>query len=198
MGNFTYQKQVEIPIQRSFKISYRYKLDKKFTLGLSYQRMFGQRHNEDWVNPNGTGWVWFNSESRGENYYFPFIQYKTRVSFIDKTAFKTRLAYRYNQFNKQQDIFLKTGIVTILPKKLSLHNQINVIIPTSYGRAPLRDYWTYHSLGYSLSRSITIGIDVSYWKQFWNESLLFKSRTGVEFENTNSTVVYGLFTNYYF
>lgn len=199
MFNTTFQNQTEIPDQRTFKLSYRYKINKHFKAGFTFQRMFGQRHNEDWLEPTTTQrWRWRDTTSRGENYYYPFIQYNDRFPTLKNTAYKIRFAYRYNQFNKQQDIFLKSGIVSLLSNKFSLLNQINVIIPTSYMRSPVRDYWTYHSLGYHLSPNVTFGVDLSYWKQFWNESLSFRSEYSKEFEVTNTTINYGLFVNLYF
>lgn len=199
MFNTTYQSQTEIPDQRIFKISYRFKINKHFKAGFTIHRMFGQRHNEDWLEPTTTQrWRWRDTTSRGENYYYPFIQYKGRLSGLKNAAYKIRLAYRYNQFNKQQDIFLKTEIVNLLNNKFSLLNQLNVIIPTSYMRSPIRDYWTYHSLGYHLNPNVSFGIDLSYWKQFWNESINFRSEYSKEFEVTNTTINYGLFVNLYF
>lgn len=183
--------------QENFNLSLRYQLSKEFKLGLSLSRLHGQRHKEDWV-PSGSKYTWVNTKDRGENFISPFFQYKVRLNALKSTALKLRLAYRYNNFNENQDLFVRAGLISLVHQDWSWVNQATIFVPLNYSRYFYSQLWMYSSLGYHLNRRWTIGPEVAWWKQLWQESKTFFVDEGVRFKYYEEVLRVGIFSNYYF
>lgn len=183
--------------QKRFEFGYRYKVNLNLTYGFHLARRYGLRHNEDWNLKNGP-WSWENTSSRGETFLMPFIQYRKILNEEGNQVLKLRASYWHNTFNKQEELVFKLGLLSFLHPKVGLLNQIEVNIPTNYNRSPISEAWVYSGVLYNINKNWSLGPQLTYGIQYWNESLFFKGRVGQDYKSSNKVFRVGLLTNLYF
>lgn len=186
-----------LPNSQRFTLSYRQKLTGNFSAGVITMLASGSRHNADWVNPN-TGWRWQDTADRYEFNYGAYLQYKKLLNKRGSLLFKVRVHYQINTFNNQQDLILRTGLLSLISSKLSWLTQVDLHIPTNYQRSFLREFWIYSGLGRQMTKNIFVGLQASYGAEFWNESKDFFDRTNQQFKNTNQVFRIGPIINFYY
>jgi len=183
--------------QKRFELGYRYKASLNLTYGFHLARRYGLRHNEDW-NLNNGPWSWEDTSSRGETFLMPFIQYRKLLNDLGNQVLKLRASYLHNTFNKQEELVLKLGLLSFIHPKVSLLNQLEVNVPTNYNRSAISEAWLYSGALYNFNKHWSLGPQLTYGVQYWNESLFFKERVGQEYKNSNKVFRVGLLTNLYF
>ena len=186
-----------LPNSNRFRVSYRQKLSKNISAGAFSILASGSRHNADWHNPNGT-WKWRDSKERYELNYGLYFQYKRLINTKRDLLLKTRVLYQVNNFNNQQELIVRAGLLSLITSKISWLNQVDFHIPTNYQRSFLREFWIYSGLGRQMTKNIFLAFQVSYGTEIWNESKDFFDRTGAVFKNTNDALRIGPLLNFYY
>ncbi len=186
-----------LPNSNHFTLSYRQRLNRHFRVGLTTTLAKGLRHNEDWIRLP-TQWNWQETRDRYEFIYSGFIQFKKLLSSYGKYIFKTRVHYQVNNFNNQQDLIIKLGLISLLTSKVSVPIQLDFQIPVNYQRSFLREFWIYTAPGLQINPNIFLALKLSYGVEVWNESKNFFDRTQKEYKNTNSVLRVGPLLNFYY
>jgi len=186
-----------LPNSNRFTLSYRHKLSPHLSVGVISMLASGSRHNADWEK-FGPTWSWRQTRDRYEFNYGAFMQYKSLLNKKGNLLFKARLHYQINNFNNQQDIIIRSGILSLLSPKVSWLNQVDFHIPTNYQRNFFREYWFYSGLGRQVTKNLFLALQLSFGVEIWNESKSFFDRTAQRFKNTNKALRAGPLINFYY
>ena len=93
------------------KVGGRYRFLPTTKLGIFLKRIYGERHDDDWVLRNST-WQWQDSLDRGETILSIEYSYRRYLDWVIEHNWTggIRVTYEYNFFNQKRTLILKPEV----------------------------------------------------------------------------------------
>lgn len=183
---------------QTFSLGGYYRLLDFLKLGFFYRLAFGLRHDNDWINQNGSSWAWADTSGRGESFMIVDATPRVLLSFLPGESWvgelKTR--YFYNFFNQQQTLTLRPGLTYFWLKDdqpfLNFFLQYEMYFPLNYGQATIYEQWLYLGALYHWSKAFKVGPFVAYHAENWGTSASYFAKFNQTYLIQDDSVLYGL------
>ena len=177
---------------KHYQIGARYLLSNGLKAGLHLKYSRGNRHDADWFPIGGGVWAWQSTKGRYEVEVFPEIDYR-RWIFKSPFAATMRARYIYNEYNEEQSLLLRAGLIRYW-EKITLSAQYEINYPLNYSEHTIDESWFYLGALLPITKHFTLGHTMGIGKWGWSNPEGYPGTYKNEYKATK----FNVFLNYYF
>lgn len=151
--------------------------------GIFYQRAWGLRHDDDWIDNNGI-WQWQNSRWRGEDFAIGDLTLKFNADFLPGTNWIAELKSRYliDFFNGERTIMLRPGLTYFWLRDDQLvanfFLQFEADLPQNYHSNSINERWLYVGALFRIFNNVDFGAFYALQWQQWSPSRKYLDKQG--------------------
>lgn len=173
-----------------FQTGLRYRLSKNFKIGAYYSRMYGNRHDEDWIASNGS-WKWKDTKDRGENIFT--LDLIPRFLLKPNVIGEFRVKVLHNTFNSNTTLKIRPSLSYVhLGNAGPIYTaslRYEVYIPMSYGDKFIYEDWAYVDFLYHYKKWFKPSVFFSVGNRFWTQTDKF---AGAPYEARHKIKMFGV------
>jgi hypothetical protein len=179
-----------------------YTPDDHLKIGVFYRKVYGIRHDEDWVSENGI-WKWRDTRARGEdNWLFDLTP---RMEILESTALtlvgELKSRFIYNTTLQHRTLLLRPGMNAFFftrdgQARLAGFLQFEFNFALGRGGRVIPEKWLYLGVLKPLSPSFELGLQTALKWESWGAPGHYLARGGTPYLIDTTTLNLGLLVIY--
>lgn len=182
---------------QTFGLEYSRFFNKKFFLYAQYERKYGERFDEDWIVLGNT-WQWANTNSRGVNWGYLGLGYRSKWDFLPgkNWRFNLKTGLKHNLFNSQLS-YQVTPTLTYFSYsdaklKWSYFLQSDLFYGVNFAKNNIYRWYSYLGFMRHFNKAIGIGAFLGMTSYHWFSTDAIEAQAGHAHESVNTSNLLGL------
>ncbi|MCO4793823.1 MAG: hypothetical protein KC493_08930 [Bacteriovoracaceae bacterium] len=183
---------------QSFNLDYQYKLNKYFSTFLTYKRKYGERFDEDWINPSTGVWTWNETNTRGVNHGELGLISRMKLSFLPGKSWIGQLNVRlsHNFFNSQKSLILAPELKYFHFKNgkpfMTWFLKHEMSKAMNFANDEFFRSYTYIGSLYHANKNVAIGPFIGVTSYKWFSTSWFENKVSKSYETENTSTLVGV------
>jgi hypothetical protein len=175
--------RTESPDVQTLQTGLYYRVNRNLKAGLFYSLQRGERHDDDWIRPEGD-WLWKDSSDRLESILTADLSPRFLLPRLPgrNWIITSRFRYSYNLDNNHQSLQFRPDLGYFLMKRRQPLWNFNaayaLYFPLNFSEVPLYEHGPYLAALYHYSPEVKLELSAEYRMRYWTASSEFADAGG--------------------